>query len=238
MPNKRPVSGILGRSTPFAGIVRRSLGSVKSLLLRRIGKRRKGLIKRTGSNAEYHLTLRQIEKIIRASQCQRDRVLIEIMAFTGLRRAEIAALDVNDVLHDEKLLVIRVGKGSRQRIVPLPDFVLEDIHSLIGTRTNGAIFLNRYGRRLSCRQLNRIVANIGKTAGVGNPNPKYHNITCHLFRHSFARHWKDAQGSIESLSRILGHTSVKTTWDLYGTESLEDIRKNYETVITQFMKRR
>ena len=236
MLNKRPVSGKVGRIRTLAGIIRHSLGYVKSLMTRRIGKRRVALKNRTGSNAEYHLTLKQIEKIINASQCLRDRVLIQILAFTGIRRAETAALEVNDILRNEKLLRIRFGKGNKQRLVPLPDFVLAGIQSLIGQQTIGAIFLSRNGQELSCRQLNRIVGKAGRDAGVNNPNPKYGNITCHLFRHSFARHWKDKQGSIESLSKILGHTSVKTTWDLYGTESLEDIQRNYETMIKRFRK--
>ncbi len=184
------------------------------------------------------MTLKQIEEIINASHCLRDRVLIQILAFTGIRRAETATLEVNDILWKEKLLIIRFGKGNKQRLVPLPDFVLEGIQSLIGQRTTGAIFLNRNGQELSCRQLNRIVAKVGKDARVSNPNPKHGNITCHLFRHSFARHWKDQQGSIESLSKILGHTSVKTTWDLYGTESFEDIQKNYEKIIRKFKQGR
>lgn len=207
-------------------------------MTRRIGKRRIALKIRTGSNAEYSLTLEQIEKIIDTGQCLRDRVLIQILAFTGIRRAETAALEVGDILWNEKLLIIRVGKGNKQRLVPLPDFVLAGIESLIGQRTAGAILLSRNGQKLSCRQLNRIVAKVGRHAGVNNPNPRHGNVTCHLFRHSFARHWKDRQGSIESLSRILGHTSVKTTWDLYGTESLEDIQKNYENVINKFRKGR
>jgi len=205
-------------------------------MTQRIGRRKIALKKRTGSNAEYHLTLKQIEKIIDTSQCLRDRVLLQILAFTGIRRAETAALEVNDILWKEKLLTIRFGKGNKQRLVPLPDFVLADIQSLIGHRTAGAILLSRNGRKLSCRQLNRIVAKVGKDADVNNPNPKHGNITCHLFRHSFARHWKDKQGSIESLSRILGHTSVKTTWDLYGTESLEDIQRNYNAFIDTLNK--
>ena len=238
MPHERPVSGKVGRIRSSAGVVRRFLGIVKSLLTQRIGRRRVTLRKRTGSNAEYHLTLNQIDKIIAAGQCPRDRVLIQILAFTGLRRAEVAALAVDDVLWKDKLLAVRKGKGKRQRMVPLPDFVLTDMQTLLDQRANGAVFLSRNDRRLSCRQVNRIVAKAGKDAGVSNPNPRYGNVTCHLFRHSFARHWKDKQGSIESLSKILGHTSVKTTWDLYGTESLQDIQKNYEQVIRKFRQRR
>ena len=238
MSIKCPSSGTIGRIPPSAGIIRRSLHTVKSLMTQRIGRRRIALKKRIGSNAEYSLTLKQIEKIIDTSQCLRDKALIQVLAFTGIRRAETAALEVSDILWNEKLLIIRGGKGNKQRLVPLPDFVLSGIQSLIGKRTTEAIFLSRSGRRLSCRQVNRIVVKAGKAAGVSNPNPNQGNITCHLFRHSFARHWKDKKGSIESLSRILGHTSVKTTWDLYGTESLEDIQRNYENMMREFRKGR
>ena len=72
----------------------------------------------------------------------------------------------------------------------------------------------------------------GKKAGVENPNPKYKNLTPHLFRHSFAREWKKQGGSIESLSKILGHTSVKTTLDEYGTEDIDQVQENYERVMS------
>ena len=88
------------------------------------------------------------------------------------------------------------------------------------------------------RQIKRIIVNAGKKAGVENPNPKYENITCHLFRHTFARLWKEKQGSIETLSTILGHESVRTTWDVYGKESLEDIKHNYNKVIKQMFEKK
>jgi integrase len=50
------------------------------------------------------------------------------------------------------------------------------------------------------------------------------------FRHSFAREWKKRGGSIETLSKILGHTSVKTTLDEYGTEDLQTVQENYSKV--------
>jgi integrase len=75
------------------------------------------------------------------------------------------------------------------------------------------------------------VAQAGVRSGIRNPNPKYQHLTCHLFRHSFARVWKARGGSIESLSKILGHESVRTTWDEYGSESLEDVRRNYAKIM-------
>ena len=234
LTNECPRSGRVGRIKSLVGIIQRSFKITKSLIAKRKSSKGITLKKRSGSNAEYHLTLKQVNRIIAACQCERDTILIQILAFTGIRRAEAVSLKIEDVFWDEKLLIIRNGKGQKQRPVPLPDFVLVNLKSLVGRRTTGAIFQSRTGSILSCRQLNRIVNNIGKKARVKNPNPKYQNITCHLFRHTFARLWKQEKGSIESLSKILGHTSVKTTWDLYGTESFEDVRKNYDRIISKF----
>lgn len=95
------------------------------------------------------------------------------------------------------------------------------------------MFTNPRADKLTVRQINKIVANAGHRAGVENPNPKYKNITCHLFRHSFAREWKKQGGSTESLAKILGHTSVKTTLDEYGTEDLEEVQENYERMMAE-----
>ena len=212
-------------------------------LLNPLRKRRKAIDtkktkRRILSNTGYHLTFRQVLKIIDACSNNRDSVLIQTLAFTGMRRAEVTALTVNDILWDKSLLLIRHGKGDKQRLVPIPNELLENLKSLIGHRSVGAIFQSRKGSQLSMRQVNRIVVNAGKKAGVENPNPKYNNITCHLFRHTFARLWKEKQGSIETLSSLFGHQSVRTTWDEYGKESMEDIKHNYNQVIKQMFEKK
>lgn len=83
---------------------------------------------------------------------------------------------------------------------------------------------------MSLRNVNYILARVGKEAGVASPNPRYPNIGAHLLRHSFARNWKRAGGSLESLQKILGHASLKTTLDVYGTESQEDTEENYRSL--------
>ena len=185
------------------------------------------------SNAGYHLMIAEVHRIIDSCPNPRDRVLIETLAFTGMRRAEIANLSVRDILWDKGLLHVRYGKGGRQRLVPLPDTLLAGLRALLEHRSHGEVFSSKKGGRLSVRQINRIVASAGQRAGVSNPNPKYSSITCHLFRHTFARLWKDQQGSIESLSSILGHQSIRTTWDVYGKESMEEVKANYLKTITR-----
>ncbi|MGP8321420.1 MAG: tyrosine-type recombinase/integrase [Methanosarcinaceae archaeon] len=193
--------------------------------------------KRTLSNAGYHLTLKEVLKIIDSCSNERNRVLIQTLVFTGMRRAEVTALIVKDILWDKNLLLIRHGKGNKQRLIPIPKELLVNLKGLLGNRSFGAVFQSRNDKQLSMRQVNRIVAKAGEDAGVDNPNPKYDNITCHLFRHTFARLWKEKQGSIETLSTVLGHQSVSTTWDEYGKESMEDIKNNYNKVIKQMFEK-
>jgi site-specific recombinase XerC len=76
-----------------------------------------------------------------------------------------------------------------------------------------------------------IVAAAGEAAGLTNPNPRRSRINPHLLRHSFARHYLDAGGSLRALSYILGHSSIVTTGDVYGTPSVAFIEEEYRRVM-------
>ena len=184
-------------------------------------------------DSEYHLSPRDIKKVINAPERFRDRCILKTFAQTAIRRFELANLDIRDVDFARKLFYIREGKGGKGRTIPLSEDLLGDLRYHIARRKRGPVFTNPRGEKLTLRQVNRIVAQAGNRAGVDNPNPNYKNVTCHLFRHSFAREWKRKGGSIESLSKILGHTSIKTTLDEYGTEDLEEVQANYERVISE-----
>ncbi len=183
------------------------------------------------TNAEYHLTTEQIGKIIDAGASPRDRLMLKMLAETGLRRCEITAVLIEACRLKERLLLVRQGKGNKSRLVPLTPSLLQYLKTYIADRTTGPLFISARNGPLSTRQVNRIVADAGERARVKNPNPKYNRITPHLFRHSFARIWKDRGGSIEALSKLLGHESTATTWDVYGTLSLQDIQRDYEKIM-------
>lgn len=183
------------------------------------------------TNSEYHLTANQMNRIIAAGISLRDKLILQLLAETGLRRGEITAACIEDIRIKERLLLVRRGKGNKARLVPLTPSLLHNLKWLIGANDNGPIITSAPGRPLSTRQVNRIVSDAGERAGVNNPNPKYKRITPHLFRHSFARLWKNRGGSIEALSKIMGHQSTATTWDLYGTLSLRDIQRDYQKVM-------
>lgn len=183
------------------------------------------------ANGEFSLTSRDIERLIDATTCRRDSVLIRLLAETGMRRHEAAALVVTDVDGSRQLITIRSGKGRKQRMVPVTMLLAKDLQRLCHGQPAGRVFQSRQTGSLSTRQINRIVEAASRASGVHHPNPRYQFVTCHLLRHTFARLWKAHRGSIETLSKILGHASVKTTWDVYGTESLTDVQHNFNQTI-------
>jgi len=186
-------------------------------------------------NSEYHLKPAEIKKVIYAAQNFRDRCLIKTLAHTAIRRAELAKLDIRDIDFKRNLIEIREGKGGKSRTIPMSKELSSDLQHLIGPRKSGSVFLSQRNGPLTVRQVNWIVAKVGELSGVKSPNPKHHHINCHLFRHSFAREWKKQSGSIETLSKILGHTSVKTTLDEYGTEDISQVKDNYDNFIDTFI---
>lgn len=189
-------------------------------------------------DSEYHLKPKVIRKLIRKAGSFRDACIIKTFAQTGIRRAELAALDIADIDFEQHLFHIRNGKGGKARIVPLTQELERDLKRLIDDRQMGPVFVSQRGTRLTLRQVNWIVARVGTRAKVKNPNPKYTYLNCHLFRHSFAREWKKRRGSIETLSKILGHSSVKTTLDVYGTEGLADVQENYAHIMSKIWVQR
>lgn len=188
--------------------------------------------KRQLQNSQFQLKPAEIRKVVYACVSPRDRCLLAILAATGMRRAEVAALDVRDLDLEARRITVRSGKGGKERTTPITEELASDLRLLIGRRQTGPVLLSNRGAALTPRHVNRIVAQAGERAGVKNPNPASGGqLTCHLFRHSFARHWKQRGGDIESLAHILGHASSATTVDLYGTLSIDDVQANYEKLM-------
>ncbi len=190
------------------------------------------------SNAIYHLTESQLKKLTHSAKSGRNELIIHIFIETGIRRFELAFLKIEDLDFQTQMLTIGHGKGDKTRTIPMTASLLKKIRLHCGNRTNGYLFLSRNGNHLSLRQLNRIVAATGICAGIRNPNPRQKYISCHLLRHSFAYLWKKNGGSIETLSVVLGHTSVKTSWDLYGRQGLDEIKENYYSTMQRVNKKR
>lgn len=148
----------------------------------------------------------------------RDRAIIELLYATGVRVSELVGLDTRDI--DFNQMQIRViGKGSKERIclfgIPAKEALqnyLENGRTTLVSGAETAFFLNRFGKRLSQRSVQRLVKSAGIKVGLSS------SIHPHLLRHSFATHLVESGADIRLVQHLLGHSSPDTT-QIYTTLS-------------------
>ncbi len=179
----------------------------------------------------YNLTQDEIRKIITCASSLRNRVIIKILSRTGIRRGELRDLEIRDINSEKRQIYIRSGKGGKSRTAPIDPDTLQDIKFYIGERTSGKLIISNKQDSISLKQINEICAKCGRLAGVRHPNPGKRDINPHLFRHSFARMMLEKGMRMEEVQKILGHSSIKTTIDVYGTPGMESVQKNYEKIM-------
>lgn len=179
----------------------------------------------------YYLRPEEIKKIILHTTSLRDRVIIKVLARTGIRRQELRDIEIRDIDFNKKRIYIRSGKGQKSRTVPIDSDSLQDIKFYMGQRSAGKLITSNKQASISLKQINEICAKSGRRAGVNHPNPAKKAINPHLFRHSFARiALKNGMG-MEKLQQMLGHASIKTTIDVYGKPSMDSVQEEYEKVV-------
>jgi site-specific recombinase XerD len=173
----------------------------------------------------YHLKPAEIKKLIIATDNFRDRCLVKALFWLGLRRHELCGLDVRDIDFERKRVKVR-GKGEKTRIVPIvDDEFLSDLKHLNGSRKDGPVFLSNQGKTVSIRLVNHIVEKVGESSGIENPHPGRKHLNPHIFRHSIARFLKSKGFSAEWIQNFLGHESYKTTMDMYGIISIDEMQE-------------
>ncbi|MBI5246638.1 MAG: tyrosine-type recombinase/integrase [Elusimicrobia bacterium] len=152
----------------------------------------------------------------------RDRALLELIYSSGLRRAEVVALNRGDV--DYLAGTVRVfGKGSKERIIPVGDNALKCLRDSLAARKgddSDPLFTGRSGGRLSEPGLTFILARWVKASALKK------KITPHVLRHSFATHLMNRGCDIRLVQEMLGHVSLQTT-QIYTHVSLERMKEVY-----------
>lgn len=147
---------------------------------------------------------------------ERDHALLEVLYGCGLRASELVGLDVRDLHLDEEYLRV-VGKGSKERIVPITGTARSALlrYVLHGARTelqgharsgsvSPAVFLNARGSRLSRQSVHAICERYGRAVGIEGLHP-------HALRHSFATHMLAGGADLRVLQELLGHADIATT---------------------------
>ncbi len=180
------------------------------------------------------LTIRQVEELLglpfKVEQpkqapswsAARDAAILEVFYSTGLRLAELAGLDVGSFdFFNETIRVI--GKGSKERIVPLGSHALAALQKYRGEAkvSAGALFLSKSRSRISARGVSNIVKKYTALAGLPV------GVSPHKLRHSFATHLLDNGADLRSVQTLLGHASLSTT-QIYTHVSTERLKKVYD----------
>ena len=189
---------------------------------------------RIGRKLPHFLTEQQVSDLLLAPPANkddglRDRAILETMYSAGLRVGELVALDLPDWDQDSDIVRVR-GKGRKERIAPVGSFAAKALRRWLEVRKpdskasldqSAAIFLNRFGRRLTTRSIGRMLEKYIGQCGLDS-------ITSpHTLRHSFATHLLDGGADLRSVQEMLGHKSLTTT-QIYTHVSTKRLRETYE----------
>lgn len=147
----------------------------------------------------------------------RDKVIMELFYSSGLRLSELASLNIKDLDLDNRLIKV-LGKGNKTRLVPITQHVKElifnylndprrflDFNTHQSAKDKQAVFLNKYGLRISMRSIDRFFKQYLQASGLAS------KITPHALRHSIATHLLEQGMDLKSIQTLLGHTNLGTT---------------------------
>lgn len=155
----------------------------------------------------------------------RDRVMLEVLYCTGIRRSELARLNVRDIDRDRRTLMVRQGKGKKDRLVPihhrcitwLEVYLDQARPKLVVEPDDGTLFLTLDGTAFSLDRLTQLVRDHVKASGVAKEG------ACHLFRHTLATVMLEGGADIRYVQAMLGHAELSTT-QIYAQVSIRALQ--------------
>jgi integrase/recombinase XerD len=176
------------------------------------------------------LTIEEVDRLLAAPSTAtarglRDRALLEVLYATGLRVSELIGLRF-DGLNLEIGFVQCIGKGSKERIVPLGESAVAAVNAYLQVRRvkkpTNYVFLNHLGGKLSRMGFWKILRGYGLQAGIKK------RLTPHVLRHSFATHLLERGADLRAVQTMLGHANISTT-EIYTHVMRERLKEIYKT---------
>ncbi|MGL5861580.1 MAG: site-specific tyrosine recombinase XerC, partial [Phycicoccus sp.] len=151
----------------------------------------------------------------------RDRAMLEVLYCTGIRRSELARLGVRDIDRDRRTLMVRQGKGKKDRLVPIHSRCIAWLDTyqeqarpkLVAEPDDGILFLTLDGTGFSLDRLTQLVRDHVKASGVAKEGAR------HLFRHTLATVMLEGGADIRYVQAMLGHAELSTT-QIYAQVSI------------------
>lgn len=157
----------------------------------------------------------------------RDKAILELLYSSGLRVSELINLELSNVDLDSCLIRV-MGKGRKERIVPLGDYAIDaltiyinDYRYLINKKNNNYLFLNKSGDKISRQFIFKTIKKEVSKKGIKK------NVSPHTLRHTFATHLLNNGADLRIIQELLGHENLSTT-QVYTHISNEQLRNEYE----------
>lgn len=181
-----------------------------------------------------YLTLDEVDRLLQldvelpAHYKMRTRVLLELLYSCGMRISELISLKIEHI-HTQMGLVQVVGKGDKERMIPINTYALELIEDYIQTarprilkqRQCEFLLLNHHGKQLTRQGAWKLIQQAAKVVGIDKP------VSPHMLRHSFATHLIENGADLRIVQELLGHSDISTT-QIYTHVSKKHIQKSYK----------
>ena len=180
---------------------------------------------------KHILTTQEVEQVLAQPNLEepiglRDRAMLETFYSTGMRRAELASLSVFDIDRERGTVMIRQGKGKKDRMIPIGDRALAWIEryqlqvrpELVVGRNQSALFLTNLGNPFTPPRLTELVRDYVLAAKLGKTG------ACHLFRHTMATLMLENGADIRFIQAMLGHAELSTT-QIYTQVSIRKLKE-------------
>lgn len=161
----------------------------------------------------------EIKALLNNTGYEKSRILTSLLYSSGMRISECLNLNLEDIEFDKKIAWVRGGKGGKDRMVILSNFLIVDLRHYLKHKgiTEGLILRGRDGK-MSVRNAEKIISKAAKRSGIRK------RVTPHTLRHSFATHLRESGTDLRVIQELLGHSSIQTT-EIYTHVSSEEKRR-------------
>lgn len=169
------------------------------------------------------MTKDEVKRLIASSFSNKSRLMISLLYACGFRVSELMNLKISDLNFEEKTGFVKQGKGRKDRLFNIPEFLLEDIKKQVEEQkklNSELLFSNPTdpSKKLSASNIEKIVRKATIRAGIQK------DVHCHTLRHSFATHLLENNIDIRKIQELLGHSDLSTT-QIYTHVSKEELKK-------------
>ena len=177
------------------------------------------------------LTINQVETVLNTGDTTtmlgiRNRAIMEVLYSAGIRRLELVGLTLYDIDTERGTLMVRHGKGDKDRFIPLGEracawvdkYLAEVRPEILGAASEQVLFLNDFGQPMGVRFLGDLVRRHVEAGGITTPG------SCHVFRHAMATHMLEGGADIRFIQAMLGHASLEST-QIYTHVSMTKLKE-------------